>query len=462
MGRTARVLIPEPLPHQVPILASPARFKVIASGRRFGKTKMAEIALTEGHGGRLADGSSLRRGLLDGAEILWAAPSYPEIVASGVWRDLKASLADYAARVNESERRIELPRAGAVTVKSTENEDSVRGGAYDGVVFDEAASHAPTIWREVIRPSLADRRGWAMFIGTPKGIDNWFRDLYEDAAARPGWARWRRPTGDNPVIAPEEIADLRRDMGPLEFSQEVLAEFVSATAGMFKADWFCRHVMSGADGWLLARPGVEPFRVTLDAFALRFATMDLATSAKTSADYTVVASWGLTAEPTPRLVLLEVTRERIEGGPAKIALIRRHVARWRLDATFIESGGFQTDFVRDAARDGLIVRELHADRDKVARALPATSWLERGRVWWGQGGAERALESELLGFPEGAHDDMADCVAYAVRVATDLAHHPADGTYQEPEPERARGALGITRERLADRGRPLAPRRRRW
>ena len=128
-------------------------------------TKMAEIALTEGHGGRLADGSSLRRGLLDGAEILWAAPSYPEIVASGVWRDLKASLADYAARVNESERRIELPRAGAVTVKSTENEDSVRGGAYDGVVFDEAASHAPTIWREVIRPSLADRRGWAMFIG---------------------------------------------------------------------------------------------------------------------------------------------------------------------------------------------------------------------------------------------------------------------------------------------------------
>ena len=55
-----------------------------------------------------------------------------------------------------------------------------------------------------------------------------------------------------------------------------------------------------------------------------------------------------------------------------------------------------------------------------------------------------------------------DACSMAVRVATDLAHHPADGTYQEPEPERARGALGITRERLADRGRPLAPRRRRW
>lgn len=414
-----QVYLPSPLPHQLPILHAADRFKVLPCGRRWGKTALAQIALTEGHGPVLPSGRSTFRGLLDGAEILWLAPTYPEIVASGIWRRLKTSLEEICTYKNESDRRIEVATRGAITVASTDNPDSRRGGGYDGVIFDEAASHSEEVWTEVIRPSLAELAGWALFAGTPKGLDNWFYDLYQKAAARAAWARWQRPTADNPLIPASEIEAMREDMGPLEFSQEVLAEFISASAGMFKEAWFRRYTRT-AEGdepvFILAHEDEpNPLRIARSDFAVRFGTVDLAASKKETADYFCAASWGLTGEAVPRLVLLEKKRARLAGGPAKRAELWRQQRAWDLHAWWVESAGFQLDFVTDAADEGLPVRELHADRDKVARALPATSWLERGRVWTPRG--DRELEAEILSFPEGANDDQVDVLAYAVRVA---------------------------------------------
>ena len=146
----------------------------------------------------------------------------------------------------------------------------------------------------------------------------------------------------------------------------------------------------------------------------RYATVDLAVSTRTSADYTVAAVVGRTRDG--RRLLLHVDRARREG-PDQVPALRRLVEAWGLSTVWIERTAFQLAIVQAARRAGLPVRELEPDRDKVARALPLTVELEAGRLllprrapWLD------ALLAELLAFPAGAHDDQVDALAYAVAV----------------------------------------------
>ena len=388
------VLLPEPLPHQIPILVDPSRFKVVACGRRWGKTLSGLIAAIDGHG----PNHSLR-GALDQARVWWLAPTFG--IASDAWRDLKVALRDAWSDKNEVERRITLINGGIVEVRSADDPDRLRGAALDGVIFDEAAHtrQLEHLWKAVVRPMLADRQGWAMFISTPSGL-NFFEQLWREAATEKDWARFQHPTSDNPRIAASEIEVARRQLGPLMFSQEFLAQFVTAGAGFFKREWFRYYDAAPHTFW-------------------RFATVDLAASLKTSADYTVIASGGV-AEGG-RLILLDVERSRMEG-PDIVPAIRRAVQRWNLATVGIERVGFQLALVQEARRAGLPVRELLPDRDKVARSLPLQAALEGGRVLFPRSAPWLAdLEQELLAFPAGAHDDLADVAAYAVAMLASWA-----------------------------------------
>ena len=145
-----------------------------------------------------------------------------------------------------------------------------------------------------------------MFLTTPNGM-NWVHGLFESAASSTGWARWQRPTSENPIVPATEIEAARRDMGPLLFSQEFMAEFVTAGAGLFKPEWLeQRYEPYGADHWRLP-DGTKITRNSVSAFA----TVDLAVSTKTTADFTVIAVVGRT--PDGRLLLLHVDRARREG-----------------------------------------------------------------------------------------------------------------------------------------------------
>jgi predicted phage terminase large subunit-like protein len=391
----------------VDVLCSPARNKLVVCGRRWGKTVAGLIAVVEGHGPRPGG----FRGALDGAVVWWVAPSYP--MATEIWRDLKRSLHEAWTDKSESERRIVLPSGGSVAVRSADNPDSLRGVGLDGLVIDEAAFVPEEAWTEALRPTLSDRQGWALFISTPNG-QNWFQRLFENAASAPGWARWQRPTADNPKIPPEEFEAARRDLGAYAFAREYEASFATAGGGLFKREWLRYHVEAPTGCYSLAdhAPGIPL------AALRRFATVDLACSTRETADYTVIASWGAT--PEGRLLLLDLERARLEG-PDIIPAIRRHVERWKLGFVAIERTGFQLALLQQARRDGLPVRELVADRDKLARALPATAAMEAGRVWFPRAAPWLAdVEAELLAFPTGAHDDVVDALAYAVHVARTL------------------------------------------
>ena len=445
----SRIYLSAPMAHQIDVLRDPARSKVLACGRRWGKTKTGELACVEGHGPR--EGG--HRGALDGGNIWWVAPSYP--IANMIWRSLKTSLKDGWETKNENDRRIVLPGGGSISVKSADNPDSLRGDGLDGCVLDEAAFMKKDAWAACIRPALSDKRGWAMFLTTPNGL-NWFHDIWQDVPNRKGWKRWQRPTSDNPLIDDDELDAARREVGPYLFSQEYEAQFLTAGGGLFKVDWFeHRFDPVGEDHYLL-EGGPTIHRDNL----IRFATVDLATSTKTTADYTVVATFG--KAPDGRLLLLDVDRARREG-PDLVPAMKRAAARWRSRVVYIERTGFQLAIVQQARAAGVPVRELLPDKDKVARALPVTAALEGGRLllprtapWLDE------FVSEMLGFPEAPHDDQVDAVSYGVEAAKDIRRpsflslsksldHPDP---DDPDWDETPGYLDLPRGALA--------RRRQW
>lgn len=206
---------------QKPIVAHDARFKVLACGRRFGKTT---LAITE-----------IQSALQHGAQVAYFAPTYRMV--SEVWRILKRLNKPHTAHRSEDEHRIELINGAAVECWSLKAADTVRGRAYDLIIIDEAAQfpNLEDAWNGAIRPLLTDRRGRAIFASTPRGR-NFFYQLYllgEDSTA-PEWASFHAPTAANPFIAPSEILSAQSTMPARRFAQEYLAEFLADNSEVFR------------------------------------------------------------------------------------------------------------------------------------------------------------------------------------------------------------------------------------
>ena len=144
----------------------------------------------------------------------------------------------------------------------------------------------------------------------------------------------------------------------------------------------------------------------------RFCTVDLAASTKTSADYTVVTEVAVT--PDKNFIITNLIRRRIEA-PDLIPILKDINDKFMPEAFYIESVGYQLSMIQIARREGIPVKKLRADRDKVSRALPLAARMENGKVWFPQESLWYAdLEKELLTFPVGEHDDQVDALAYAV------------------------------------------------
>jgi predicted phage terminase large subunit-like protein len=145
---------------------------------------------------------------------------------------------------------------------------------------------------------------------------------------------------------------------------------------------------------------------------LHFHTVDLAWSLEEGADYTVISSWALT--PQRHLLLLDMIRGHFEG-PDIVPKLRQAYQRWN-GVLAVEKATRQMSIIQEAVRTGLPVREVKADKDKIARALLATARMEQGRVWFPQATVPwfRDIEEEMLAFPAGRHDDFVDTLAYAV------------------------------------------------
>ena len=162
----------------------------------------------------------------DGGRIWWVAPSYKQALEGWAYlQRLVMQMPASLARTHLSELTVSFPSGGSIQVRTGDNPDNLRGAGLDGVVLDEAATMKREAWDLVLRPALADRQGWALFIGTPNHF-NWFYELFQKGeSGEQDWASWQLPTWDNPYIPSEEIEAARRDMDPSDFAQEFGANF---------------------------------------------------------------------------------------------------------------------------------------------------------------------------------------------------------------------------------------------
>ena len=203
------------------------RFVVLVAHRRFGKTVLAVNHL-------LKAALTCRR---ERGVFAYVAP-YRNQAKQIAWSYLKHYSAPVPGReVYEGELSVRLPGGSTVRLFGADNPDALRGLYFDGVVLDEVAQMKPEVWREIVQPALADRRGWALFIGTPKGV-NLFSELYAFAreAMNPAsprfdsaWTALCFRVDETGALDPDEVARLRRELSDNAWRQEMLCDF-SASA----------------------------------------------------------------------------------------------------------------------------------------------------------------------------------------------------------------------------------------
>jgi hypothetical protein len=197
------------------------RFTVLALHRRAGKTELAIMELVD---------KALRFNLELGL-FFYIAPFLKQAKAIA-WLRLKQRLEPLriagAVEINESELSVTFAHNNAVIrVYGADNPDAMRGVRLDGVVIDEVADIKPTVWEDIIQPALADRKGFALFIGTPHGL-NLFSELFFRATSLPDWHSARYTVYDTDALDPDEVKRMRRDMTETAFSREMLCDFSAA------------------------------------------------------------------------------------------------------------------------------------------------------------------------------------------------------------------------------------------
>ena len=383
---TVHLKLPPFHPRQREIALDDSRFRVAACGRRFGKTRLGAALCV--------------KTAADGKRAWWIAPTYK--VSEVGWRMIRRlSQQVPEAIIRQGDRTVTFPNGGEVVVRSADNPDSLRGEGLDFVVFDECAFINEAAWVEAIRPSLADRKGRALFISTPKGHD-WFWRLWQRCVNEDDheWRGWQLPTVDNPFIDPAEIEAARAGLPERIYQQEFLAMFLDDAGGVF------RRVMECADAVAIAAP--LPGRAYI-------AGVDVADAA----DFTVISIFDAT------------TREQVYidrfNRIGYVALEERlHAAynRFNVQTMIIEDNSIGQPVIDHLRERGLSIVPFHtsaASKGPLIQALQAA--FEHGNIKVLadpiQIGELQAYEGKRTasGFsyaaPPGMHDDTVMALAFA-------------------------------------------------
>ena len=204
---------------QAEVIGSKARFRILVSGRRFGKTFLAINELA-------------RFARFPNKKVWYVAPTYRQ--AKGIcWSDLVERLKyhNWISEVNNSDLTVILRNNSKISLRGADNEQSLRGVGLDFLCMDEFADISPSAWFEVLRPTLSDTQGHALFCGTPRGFGNWAYDMYVKGTNDKEWESFKYTTLEGEQVPDEEISQAKDDLDERTFQQEYMASFVNY-AGM--------------------------------------------------------------------------------------------------------------------------------------------------------------------------------------------------------------------------------------
>jgi hypothetical protein len=214
----------EPRPAFQPFHERTQRFSSLVCHRRAGKTVACVNDL-------VAKALHTKK---KNARYAYVAPFYRQ-AKDVAWTYLKEATQELAVKTREADLRVELPNNAWITLYGADNPDALRGLYFDGVILDEFGDCRPALWAEVILPTLLDRKGWAVFIGTPKGKNHFFK-MNERAKEEPTWYQMTLKASESGLLDPEDLKEIQGQMTPSQYEQEMECSFEAAVQGTYYAD----------------------------------------------------------------------------------------------------------------------------------------------------------------------------------------------------------------------------------
>ena len=215
----------ELLPWQQEVFADDTRFKIVAAGRRTGKSRLAAWLL-------IINALQTEKG-----HVFYVAPTQGQ-ARDIMWQTLLELGHGVITNAHINNLQIKLVNGATISLKGGDRPETMRGVSLKFLVLDEYADIKPDVWEQILRPALADQKGHALFIGTPMGR-NHFYELYKYAEMGDDetYKAWHFTSYDNPLLDPEEINVAKKSMSSYAFRQEFMASFEAAGSEMFKEDW---------------------------------------------------------------------------------------------------------------------------------------------------------------------------------------------------------------------------------
>ena len=389
------------LPWQQEVFKDTTRFKVIAAGRRCGKSRLAATTLLI-EGLRCPTGSA----------VLYVSPTMGQS-RQIIW-DLLLDLGReviQSSHVNNLD--ITLINGARIYVRGADRPDTLRGVSLTYAVLDEVADIKVEAWEQVIRASLSDKKGRAIFIGTPKGR-NWFYDLFN--LGKDGddtdWKSWHFTTKDNPMIDPKEIESAKKTLSSFSFKQEYMASFDTAGSDVFKEEW----VKYGDE------PQEGSYYIACDLAGFEEVARQASNSRK-RLDESAIAVVKVTDDGKWWVKKIEHGRWDIKETASKILTAIRD---FRPISVGIERGALKnavlpylSDLMRNYNVYSHIVDLTHGNRKKADRVIWALQGrFEHGRVVLNSDEDFDDFVDQLLMFPaQGVHDDLPDALSYIDQLA---------------------------------------------
>ena len=394
-------------PAQLEIFNSTARFKVVSAGRRFGKSRLAAWILI------------IKALQSESKDVFYIGPTFQQ-AKDIMWNMLKELLhgTDLIETTHENTATMKLVNGRRISLKGSDRPDTLRGVGLAYVVLDEYASMKVEVWEQIIRPTLSDVKGGALFIGTPAG-KNHFYDLYLEAEKDKDWEAFQYTSTDNPLIDPKEVETARRTMSTQAFRQEFEASFVSFTGGIFKNEWIKYDENEPEEGNYVIAVDPAGFESVEKERGLKGSKLDetAISIVKIHGDKWWVKDilhgrWNI-KETASKILQAAIENQAtivgIESGALKNAIL-----------PYLE------DEMRAQNRWVVITDVTHGGKKKADRITWALQGrMEHGKITFNRNSNWNSeLETQLIEFPsKGTHDDIIDSLAYIDQVSVaDFMH----------------------------------------
>ena len=390
----------ELLPWQQSVLEAQERFKVVAAGRRCGKSRLAAWML-------ILNALQAEKG-----HVFYVAPTQGQArdIMWGVLLELAHPIVS-GSHVNNMQ--IKLINGATISLKGADRPDTMRGVSLKFLVMDEYADMKPQVWEEVLRPALADQKGGCLFIGTPKGR-NHFYELYKYAELEGDetYKAWHFTSYDNPLLDPEEINTAKKSMSGYAFRQEFMASFEALGSEIFKEDWVQFSKEEPEDGDFYIAIDLAGFADVAKSSGSKKSRLDTTSIAVVKAN---TDGWWVAT--------IVYGRWDIKKTAKKIFDV---VAKYRPVSVGIEKGALKnavlpylTDIMKSNQRYFRVEELTHGNQKKIDRIVWALQGrFENGQVSLNKGEWNTEFCDQLFQFPNPlVHDDLIDSLAYIDQLA---------------------------------------------